>query len=350
MKKDYELKIYQKDGTFVKTVEQDNIISEINFTSSINSGNSEVVVEMKYNAETTELQEGQVMKMIVFSDNYPTGKTIFTGVCTISEYRVGPDGEYQKMTYLGLQYWLSKLYYKSWANYTATLSATPGQIIKDVIDFLNTTVGYSWFTTTDIDITWSSISIDIDYTYCMSLIKSAAENITGYYFFVDGTGNVIFAQKSAVPQHLLTLGWDVDTIIRKRDIEWLVNSHIVQWSGGTRPENSDATSQSNYFKSQLKESKTELKNTDTADAYSAALIAVKKYPIYHTTVSVNINFMDGEDISDGWLEELLPWHTVTILNTNDTIENLQIHKISYNIRGVELELEAIQTLGFLLSN
>lgn len=69
--KNYEIKIYDIDGTFIKTVEQDNIISNISFTGAINSGNSEVRVEMKYNAETLELEEGQVMKLIVFSDNYP---------------------------------------------------------------------------------------------------------------------------------------------------------------------------------------------------------------------------------------------------------------------------------------
>lgn len=350
MKKDYEIKLYDIDGTFIKTVERENVISNISFSGAIESGNSEVKVELPVNSETVEMEEGQVMKLIVFSDNYPNGKTIFTGVCTISEYRIGPDGEYRTMTYLGIQYLLAKMFYKVWGNFTGTATATPGQIIKDIIDFYNGVLGYSWFSTANIDLTGSSISLDVDYTYCMNLIKDASKTKMGYYLYIDGTGAVYFSQKSATPQHLLTLGGDVDSIVYKKDLETMVNGHIVEWSWGTRPENVDATSQSNYFVSQLKENRTELKNTGTADAYSAAYIDKYKNPTSRTTVSVNINFTDGENITDWGIEELIPGHTVTILNTNDVIENLQIHKITYNIRGVELELEAIQTLWFLLSN
>lgn len=354
MQKSYEIKLYTYAGVFVKTIERANVLSGVDFSSSIQGWNGEVVVSMPVNSDTSALIAGYVCRIFVYSDNYPTsGKNIFTGICTIREYKVDPSGPLYTFTFIGIQYLLSKMYYKLAGIFTGTKTGTPGQIIKDVIDFYNAAAGYSWFSTTNIDVTGTSISLDVNYTYCMDTIKDASSTRTGYYLFIDGTGAVYYRQKSSTPDHLLTLGEDVDSVVIKKDLESMVNGHIVEWSGGIRPENVDASSQSTYFISQLKESKTDLKDTTTADNYSTAYIATSKNPISYTKVSVNLEFekwIDGLPVSNVGIEELIPWHTVTILNTDDSIVNLQIYKIKYDIRGVELELEQIQTLGFLLSN
>lgn len=46
---------------------------------------------MAVNALSASITPGNVAKVIVFSDNYPTGKTVYTGVCTIREYRSGAE-------------------------------------------------------------------------------------------------------------------------------------------------------------------------------------------------------------------------------------------------------------------
>lgn len=130
-----------------------------------------------------------------------------------------------------------------------------------------------------------------------------------------------------------------------------MNWHRVKYSSGTSAINEDVPSQTAYYISQLLDDQSN-KFTDvtTADAYSDAYLAKSINPTSHTKVYVNSEFIDGDTILDGGIEELTPGDTVTVLNSEEVIENLQIYKIKYDIRGVELELESIQTLGFLLSN
>lgn len=188
-----------------------------------------------------------------------------------------------------------------------------------------------------------------NYSRSLDVVLDAVKTKEDYYFFIDGAGAVHFKEKAAAAQHLLTVGSDVDNLVIKKDIEDLVNWHRVVYASGTTAINEDTPSQTAYYISQLLDDQSKF-NLATADEYSDSYLAKSKNPTSHTTVFVNNKFVDGEEVLDGGIEELTPGDTVTILNTDETIVNLQIYKIKYDIRGIELELESIKTLGFLLSN
>lgn len=220
-----------------------------------------------------------------------------------------------------------------------------------MLDKYNALAGYAWFDTTDITVTGTTLSLATNYSRCLDVIKDMSKAKEGFYFYIDGAGAAHFKQKSSTAQHLLTLGQDIDSLVIKKDIEDLINWHRVKYSSGTSAINEDTPSQVAYYISQLLDDQSS-KFTDvtTANAYSAAYLAKSKNPMSHTTVYINTTFQDGENVTDGSIEELIPGDTVTILNSDESIINLQIYKIKYDIRGVELELESIKTLGFLLSN
>ena len=178
---------------------------------------------------------------------------------------------------------------------------------------------------------------------------TAAKTREGYYLYIDGSGSVHFDFKSSTADHLLTVGDDTDSVVMKEDLEEMQNGIVVAWASGTRPEVTDAPSQAAYFKSQIKITNTKLNSTGTADATATTYLTRSKNPTKYTKVVVNPEYMEGESLTDGGIEELIPGDTVSILNTNEVMINLQIYKIKYDIRGIELELEAVQTLGFLLS-
>lgn len=68
---------------------------------------------MPVNSDTSALIAGYVCRIFVYSDNYPTnGKNIFTGICTIRQYKVDPSGPLYTFTFIGLQYLLAKMYFK----------------------------------------------------------------------------------------------------------------------------------------------------------------------------------------------------------------------------------------------
>ena len=184
------------------------------------------------------------------------------------------------------------MFYKPGASFTGTATGTPGQIIKDIIDFFNTAVGFSWFSTGSIDLTGDSMNIAIDYTYCLDAVTTAAKTRSGYYLYIDGSGSVHFAEKSNTADHLLTVGDDTDSVTVKEDLEEMQNGIIVTWSGGTRPELTDAPSQTAYFKSQIKITNTKLNSTDTADATASTYIARSKNPTKYTKVFVNTEYME----------------------------------------------------------
>lgn len=128
------------------------------------------------------------------------------------------------------------------------------------------------------------------------------------------------------------MDYEVDGIKVEENLEKLVNTYILAWTGGGPTTTTDATSITAYGVRELYESHTEITNGTTATAKGAAYIAENKDPIRRVTVKVNAKY----DI-----ESIRPGDLVTIRNFEYQISSLQISKIEYNPDNIKLELEDI---------
>lgn len=135
--------------------------------------------------------------------------------------------------------------------------------------------------------------------------------------------------------HKLTYSGDIDSITAEEDLEKLVNSYTLDYTGGTTTA-TDATSQGLYGIRELKENKTEITNSTTAAQAANGYIEKNKNPVRRISLTVNSEY-DFESIKPGDL--------VTVRNLEYDISSLQISKIEYNPDIMRIELEDFKSFS-----
>jgi len=140
---------------------------------------------------------------------------------------------------LGVFTALNDVYFKSGGLRKFTLTWTPWNLIKQVIDSFNAEywtladtqilltnlIRYTW---NSIDITWTSLNIDFNNDTCISAINKIIKNTDFKYFiWVDGIVNVI--QKINSVSKVLTFERQIINITRDIDKRNLVNKYYLTW-------------------------------------------------------------------------------------------------------------------------
>jgi len=329
-KKRYQIKTYLLDWTYQNTISPSIIMSDISFSKNINGWTTDLNIDLDFNFENTDFTNSEIIKLYVFDDNDKSWKLIYTGV--INWVLRNMNTNWQSITLVCL--WISSLlnqiiYDSAWKVFTKT--DDPANIIKSIIDYINTI--YTWWRFTygwwQIDTYGSTIEIDFDYTDCFNAIKKI-KDVTDFYFYIDQNWEVYFKLKPTIATHSLTNQKDVENINMKEDIEDLVNMVFVERRGGTIKAYNDATSQTTYWIKEKYISKTELWNEASQDIFWNNYISENKDPKKETKIVVN-NLYN--------IDSIKPWDTIKVRNINYTIDNIQVLNVQYTPDKAVLSLE-----------
>jgi len=329
-KKIYQIKVYSLDWTYQKTISPSIIMSDISFSKNINGWTTDINIELDLKFGNSDFSNGQVVKISVFDDNNKSWKLIYTGVINGVVRNANTNSETITLVCLWISSLLSQIIYdNAWRVFTKI--DDPANIIKNIIDYINTI--YTWWRFTygwwKIDTYGSTIEIDFNYTDCFSAIKKV-KDVTDFYFYIDQSWEIYFKAKPTTATHSLTNKKNVENIDMKEDIESLVNRVFVERKGGTIKTYQDTASQTTYWIKEKKISKTELWSVTSQDTFWDNYIAENKDPKKKTKVIVN-NLYDIDSIE--------PWSTIKIKNIEHTIDNIQVLNVQYTPDKVTLSLD-----------
>lgn len=220
----------------------------------------------------------------------------------------------------------------------------PGEIIKDIIDYFQTFYDPSliFYNDTFIDVDWDDISVEFSANSCLEAIN-IVQQTSGKFYYFDSYGSIRFWDIDSFYNHVLTYEKDVSRVEIENNWVQLLNKIRIE-DGSDFYETQDLTSQWTYGIAEtydkidagnLSPGQSLSRITDIADNR----IADFKDPVRSITIRVNNNYP---------IETIWPWHTVSVRNFSETIENAQIKSINYTTDFVDITLERLNTTGFSL--
>lgn len=324
--KTYQIKTYNLNGTYKDTINPNDILNEISFSSNINGWAGQLNIQTSYKLEDLNYQGGEYVKVTLFDDAHKSWIQIYYWYISQIIRSVESSREYTTFVCLWIQSLLNNILYTN-GSYTKT----PSAMVTDVLNFFRnyyTSITAWSINTSD---TWNQ-NYNRQYQNCFNIIKSVSE-WSWSKFLVDGEWKLNFFKTWT--NHLLHLHYDIDKMQITDTIEEIVNNYSLARNGGTVATYSNASSQSTYWRKDKYESNSELNSSTTQDAYWNQYIADNKNPKETMSITLNKNYP---------FEEIKPWDTITVLNAWITIANKVVNKISYKPDQCVLTIDKTDTL------
>lgn len=331
--KRYKYNIYDSTGAYITT--WSDVVSEPSFSSSVNSGLSEMKVKLARLAddfgESDDVSFYNQVVVKCFDTDTNDGVIIFNGY--ISGYTPDlEDKEFIEVVLLGYIQELSRvelLDNGSGINTSPTAGNTtllyedqdPSNIFKDIIDKYNSlpgVLGKINYTTESIDLT--GVSID-EYTFKTVTIKDAIDKLiqlcpAGWYWYLDADNVIHLHEFASTPDFTFYVGKDVKEIKPYKRIEniknvaYVIGAEVAGVNLFRKYERS--ASISNYGRSVIFIEDGRLTDSATMQKFADASLGVDDEPEIRTQiVIVDNNNSDnfGKDI-----EAIIPGQVIKVLN------------------------------------
>ena len=334
--KKYQIKAYDKIGTYKNTISPKIVMSDIIFSSNINWWQWELILNLNLNFNDTTYIEWDIIKVTEYDENNTSWILLYNGFVSKINRLINTGSEYISLVCIWIHWLLNNIIFYD-TSYTPTLNQDPAQSIKDVIDYFNTQywwtlISYSWG---NIDNYGSSINIAFDYDTCYEAITKIVE-ATDFWWYIDQDWQVYFKEKPSSATYNITNKKDVESIDVQEDMESLVNKLFLERSGGTIKTYEDSTSQTTYWIKELFLSQTDLQDEASQDIFWADYISENKNTKKNTSIILNSKYN---------LEQLKPWDTLKLLNIDYTLDNVQVLQTNYTPDNMSLEIEKLVTFG-----
>lgn len=333
--KRYRVDIKNKDGTRKQTLKETEVLPDINFTENINGTQWNATINVKRNFNDDQVSNGDFVEVLVVDSNFPNGKKIYTGV--IEEInRVFTESSNQvEFSCFGLGTLLTNVFYDS-SGKIFSKDEDPWVTIQNIISYANSVIPWNWFDSSGVELFWSNVSQDYDYTTCYQSIKNLAQ-ITGFYFFVDADGLVTFKQKGSDVDHLLTVGNDVSSVSISQDATKVKNKVYVEYNWGTVIQTGGSVPDL-LLREQIE--RDQGLNLASAQDLSQSLID-NTGEKQKTSVVVNVNFA---------FENIKVWQIVSVRNIDYPLKSLQVRKTSYTSDLLTIELDEFDSVEKVFQN
>ena len=352
MIKKFIVKVYDEAGDFVIAIPESVLMSPIRFSSKINGGQGELVLDLNlhWDDPPSYASVQNYVRVYQVDTTNTTGRLIYSGKITQIEPSLSEKGSKISLVCLGLGSLLQNELYNA-----AHVAVDPAVIIAAIITDNQTdypaSFGDGWIgsdaiagvrTGGQVDTVSTTVTFEFINTYWRDAVRKTIELTGGsWYWFIDAGGDFIFKEKPASADHVFTVGKDIDSISAPNSIEDIVNFVTVKYDGGTVTAN-DATSISNYGKRGKYQDETSGTSTvATAQNIADQVIAENKDPKKTVEIVLNDNY-DLETIKVGETCK------VQNLKKDSTVvsDNMQIVSINYdNGQFVALGLEKLTDYG-----
>ncbi len=368
-KKRYLYKIYDIAGNFIITWK--DVISEPKFSISLNSGFSELVIDVarseKNYDEGISVKYGNILKLYVFdADSRYGGVLIYSGL--LSQYLPAVVGSKETVQITFLSFWwkLDKMILENSGSTTLTYtSQDPSNVLKDILDRFSLAGGKLDYASGTVDLTGLSLSYVFNtVTFQEALLKVIELCPVGWYLRVGADDLIYLKNKSLSATHTFTLGKNIEMYEPEKRIENIINT--IYFVGGGTPnyykKYSDAGSVANYGVFAIKYIDEQVTTDAVSSVIANRIINTFKDPEVRVQIKVSDNNGDGYKASQGYdIESIKVGDTCQIKNatskadtkwdeaifdidvfdydiTNSSSLVLQIMKIEYTPDNVLLEL------------
>ena len=333
--KRFKYDVFENDGSYITT--WNDVVSEPNFSASVNGGLGEMKVLLARNAddfgESDDVNFRNQVIVQCFDAADQDGVTIFNG--WISGYTpvLKESSEYLEVTLMGYIQELSRVELlddgtgiqdsPTDGNTKLTYTAQEiGDILKDIIDKYNALTGVFG----KVDYTTGPDSIGdtattITYTFNTVTILQAINKLVemcpaGWYWYLDADNVIHLAEYSTAPDHTFFVGKDVNEIQPYKRIENVVNVAYVigkETAGENLFRKYERTaSRDNYGRSVVFITDNRISDAGTAEKFADASLDADDEPEVRTqVVIVDANNDQGLGYD---IESVHPGNVVNILN------------------------------------
>lgn len=326
--KRFILKLYNKDWTYIKTIPENKIISDISFNLQKDWWQSDINILLNFPYDNQDIEKSNFIKIYLYNPDFPNWKLIYTWIVEEINRNYKETENSIELIVRWLWSLLTRIYYKSWTNYTFTKTDTASNILKNIINYFNSVYPGNWLNTDwVIDTTWN-ISIDYDYNTCFEAIQKVKE-VYGSYWYIDETWTLYF---NKTPEQIyLTAQKDVEDLTIQEDWSKIINRVIVDYNWWTTMRE-DTTSQTNNGLFEKHYNKQDLWEQEAIDFANNVLNNNQIKRI--VSITINNKYI---------IENLRPWNRIKVRNINYLI-NSTIENIQYNTYNAIVYLDKYNSL------
>lgn len=330
----YDIKVYNKDGTFKSTINPNVVMNDISFTENVNWWQWQLTLNLALPFEDNSFQGWDLIKVVLYNERYVQGKQIYFWYISQITRKYDTNKGYIQLICLWIASLLNKILFSG--SYAWTITSVLNSIIsKFAIDYP------SLITIEQIDDYPESVSVDFDTSINCQRAINKLQEISNYYRFIDSEWKFYFRKKLTQQNHIVSNQYSVETMSLNYSFEWIVNKYHLEREWGSVSVYEDATSQSNYWVKEKYDIQASIANQMTQDEYWNNYIKQNKDPKNASQIVVNSKY----DI-----ESIVPWDTISVVNTEYSVKNLLIEKIQYTPSRITLTLEENETLWDVINN
>lgn len=344
IEKEYLVKAYDKNMTFVKVIPASIITNDIQYTESINSWQWQLILNLNLPIDTDYLEDVKYIKIFVNSNNWLDNNLLYSWYLSKYSRLFSNNKENVQATFLPLFSLLSEVYYKDseWNDEFTIEWIEPATFIKDVIDYFNQT--YSWiitYTQDSIVNYWSNINVKCRNNKCSDLLQRVIDWLE-YYLYVWADWIVQFKPKPSTITHEFTYEKDITALTIPTDFEQIVNAVRVQywtlwWADywiTDRAENQESITK--FWRKEKTVVNRNIFWNGVAEMYRDSILSKNLDWKQNISMTVNNKYL---------IESIHPWDTIKIRNIWLDIDWLQINSVSYSYEQATIQLEYRTTLA-----
>ena len=319
-------------GVYKKTINPLTVKNGISFSMNINGGQGELRLELDERIINNEYNFSDIVVVTVFDKNN-NGTQIYRWHITRINRIIDQKWEGISLVCLWWISILNRIFFRSGSSLVFNKNQDPAQTIKDAIDNIN--LYYDYFSYDKIIDYSNSISINFDYKKTGEALNDIVKTTSWRYYYVDSLWDVTYRAKNDIlVNHRVKLDNEVDYFQSEEEIEWLANNVFVRKNIVIWPL-SDATSISEY-------GHIDYIFSTNADGTPSVTLAGNNYLTENKNMKKEIRLTINNRYN---IESIQPWHHITLLNADYTIQPLQVMKVNYKYDKVDLELERYTTFS-----
>jgi hypothetical protein len=292
--KSYTIKVYEPDGTYLTTVNDQLRLSKIRFRSTVNGGQGNLSVKIKSEFDDppswAALNNFFKIYCIKLENKVQTEQLVFSGFISRVEHVREGSKEYMEISTMSLAGLLGLALFKSGASFDVTKSTVdPSTIATDIISAVNTAIGTSWLSSgANIDSVGTNVSYVFKKMRWLASMQKSLELAGGdFYWFIGADGELYFKQIPSTATHSFNILKHVNSVRVVNSSEKIVNDSTVSYSGTKNA--TDATSITNYFKRDEWQEDTDL-DANAAQQFVDGRVADNKDPVIQVKCEINSSY------------------------------------------------------------
>lgn len=331
----YDIKIYSKTWVYQKTINPNVVMNDINFSENVNWWQWQMNLNLALDFWDTTFHWWELIKVILYNERYKQGKQIYFWYVTQISRKYDVNKWYITITCLWIASLLNAVLF-SWS-YAWTLAS----VLNAIITEFNNNYAWNLITIWQIDAYSENISVEFDNNITCAKAINTVNDIANYYWFIDSEWRFFCREKNTQTNHIVANQQVVESMDLNYNIEQITNKIYVERKDGTIKLYEDVTSQNIYGIKERYDKQQNIVDEATQDEYGNNYLDQYSNPKNASTIVINAEY----DI-----ESIIPWDTITVVNSEYSIKNLLIEKIKYTPTKITLTLEENESLRSVISD